>query len=88
MQPGVGAAYVGFIHGYIAQGLIYADKISTSLYKIFASITEKHASALYQLVIAVRWMVILKSHTRTDTEMVMVRILEKNVNGLKVRQRK
>jgi len=54
MQPGVGAAYVGFIHGYIAQGLIYADKISTSLYKIFASITEKHASALYQLVIAVR----------------------------------
>ena len=39
----------------------------TSLYKISASITEKHVSALYQLIIAVQEVVIYFKITHTHT---------------------
>jgi hypothetical protein len=58
---------VSHIRSYMLITLTY-----TSLYKISASTTEKHASALYQLVIAVQEVVIYfnislsLTHTHTD----------------------
>jgi len=69
MQPGrPTAAYVGFIHDYIALVSYTLIKLTyTSLYKISTSTTEKHASALYQLVIATQEVVIYFKTTYTRT---------------------